>query len=78
MKVWDGATGELLCADARQQQSQSAAKGVGRKGELFSMCLGARGRTVVVGDGDGRIKVRKERARLRTPGPSSRQGIAAR
>lgn len=62
--MWDGATGELLCADARQQQSQPAVEGAGKKGELFSMCLGARGRTVVVGDGDGHIKVRKQMAML--------------
>eukprot|EP00903_Cladosiphon_okamuranus_P013183 g12296.t1 len=57
VKVWDGATGELLCADARQQKSRAAVDYVRRKGELFSMCLGTRGRTVVVGDGDGHIQV---------------------
>ncbi|CAN0141652.1 unnamed protein product [Ectocarpus fasciculatus] len=62
VKVWDGATGELLCTDARQQRSQeateAAVEGVNnRDGEIFSMCLGARGRTILAGDGLGHIKV---------------------
>ncbi|CAM9409360.1 unnamed protein product [Scytosiphon promiscuus] len=59
VKVWDGATGELLCSDARQQQLGQAGTGesVEGKGEMFSMCLGAQGRTVIVGDGLGHIKV---------------------
>ena len=53
MKVWDAATGELLCGDARQPPHEPESQ----KSELFSMCLGARGRKVVVGDARGRIKV---------------------
>ncbi|CAM9771885.1 unnamed protein product [Ectocarpus sp. 4 AP-2014] len=61
VKVWDGATGELLCTDARQQRSQEAAEAAvegvnNRDGEIFSMCLGARGRTILAGDGLGHIK----------------------
>ncbi|CAM9649007.1 unnamed protein product, partial [Ectocarpus sp. 13 AM-2016] len=69
VKVWDALKGGLLCADARKQQSQqtaaaaatsaaaAAAESVGRNGEIFSMCLGAKGRTIVAGDGLGYIKV---------------------
>lgn len=53
VKVWDGATGELLCADARQPPGREDAKS-----ELTSMCLGTRGRKIILGDGIGRIKVR--------------------
>lgn len=54
VKVWDGATGELLCADARQAKKGSAAK----PNELVCMCLGTRGRKTIVGDANGCIKVR--------------------
>ncbi|CAN0050569.1 unnamed protein product [Ectocarpus sp. 12 AP-2014] len=69
VKVWDALKGGLLCADARKQQSQqtaaaaatsaaaAAVESVGRNGEMFSMCLGAKGRTIVTGDGLGHIKV---------------------
>ncbi|CAM9382860.1 unnamed protein product [Ectocarpus sp. 8 AP-2014] len=68
VKVWDALKGDLLCADARKQESQqtaaaaaavaaAAVESVGRNGEIFSMCLGAKGRTIVTGDGLGHIKV---------------------
>ncbi|CAM9110180.1 unnamed protein product, partial [Hapterophycus canaliculatus] len=59
VRVWDGATGELLCSDARQQHSKQAGadESVDGKGELFCMCLGAQGRTIIAGDRLGHIKV---------------------
>ncbi|CAM9585663.1 unnamed protein product, partial [Sphacelaria rigidula] len=53
VKVWDGATGELICADAQQSPEKIA----GVKPEVTSMCLGTEGRRTIVGDDSGRIKV---------------------
>lgn len=52
VKIWDGATGELLCADARQPKGSES-----EEAEVVSMCLGAKGRKVITGDGRGHIKV---------------------
>lgn len=51
--MWDGATGELICADAQQSPEKIA----GVKPEVTSMCLGTEGRRTIVGDDSGRIKV---------------------
>lgn len=50
--MWDGATGDIVCSEAR-----STSESESMRVEITSMCLGGRGRKYVVGDKSGRIQV---------------------